>query len=251
MRLEELIEKNYDKLNENDFYIWKYIVYHKEECRNMSIHQLAEKCNVSHTTILRFAHKLGLDGYSEMKVYLKWENKNKVSITDDDIKNTCKYIEKTMYEIKDMDFTYMFELLDEAENIYVYGTGEVQKNVAKELKRVMLFCNKLVYNLEGSSEREIILNSLTSKDVFFLLSLSGENKSVNEFAEKLKERNIKIISIAKEGDNELVELSDFPIKFYSHDINLNKYGDKYWATTQFFLINEIIMLKYLKYISNK
>ena len=251
MRLEELIEKNYDKLNENDFYIWKYIIYHKKECSNMSIHELAEKCNVSHTTILRFAHKLGLDGYSEMKVYLKWENKNKLAVTDDDIKNTCKYIEKTMCEIKDMDFTYIFELLDEAENIYVYGTGEVQKNVAKELKRVMLFCNKLVYNLEGSSEREIILNSLTQKDVFFLLSLSGENKSVNEFAKKLKKRNIKIISITKAGNNELAELSDFSINFYSHDINLNIHGDKYLATTQFFLINEIIMLKYLKYISNK
>lgn len=105
MRLEELVEANYDKLNENDFYIWRYIVYHKNECKEMSIQQLAEKCNVSHTTILRFVHKLGLDGYSEMKVYLKWESKNKTYVKEKDIKTSCNCIEKTMDEIRCMDLT--------------------------------------------------------------------------------------------------------------------------------------------------
>lgn len=251
MSLEELVKKNYDKLNENDFYIWKYIIYHKEECKSMSIQELADRCNVSHTTILRFAHKLGLDGYSEMKVYLKWESKNKVPILDEDIEKTCQYIEKSINEIKKRDFDELFEAIDNAENIYVYASGEVQKNAAKELKRIMLFANKLVYNLEGKSETEIILESITKNDLFFMISLSGENSIVNNFAYKLKEKGVKVVSITIEGDNKLSSISDFSIQFYSNSIMFSENRDSYWGTTQFFIINELLMLKYLKYISNK
>ena len=37
MRLESLIKENYEKLNENDLYIWNYILHHKKECQTMSI----------------------------------------------------------------------------------------------------------------------------------------------------------------------------------------------------------------------
>ena len=71
MKLEELINKHYDQLNANDFHIWNYISNNKHECQKMAIDQLAYKCNVSRTTILRFAQKISLKGYSELKLYLK------------------------------------------------------------------------------------------------------------------------------------------------------------------------------------
>ena len=54
MKLEELINKNYRQLNENDLYIWNYINHHKKECEHLSIDELALRCNVSRSTILRF-----------------------------------------------------------------------------------------------------------------------------------------------------------------------------------------------------
>ncbi|MDE6195793.1 MAG: MurR/RpiR family transcriptional regulator, partial [Erysipelotrichaceae bacterium] len=72
MTLEKLVNQYYDKLNENDKYIWQYIYHHQQECQKMSIQELARICNVSHTTIIRFAKKIGLDGYSDIKMYLKW-----------------------------------------------------------------------------------------------------------------------------------------------------------------------------------
>ena len=73
MHLEQLIEQNYHKLNESDLYIWNHIRTHPDECRDISIDALSEACCVSHTTILRFAKKLGLSGFSELKVILKWQ----------------------------------------------------------------------------------------------------------------------------------------------------------------------------------
>ena len=52
MKLEELINKNYRQLNENDLYIWNYINHHKKECEHLSIDELALRCNVSRSTIL-------------------------------------------------------------------------------------------------------------------------------------------------------------------------------------------------------
>ena len=41
MKLEKLINDNYDKLNENDLHIWNYLLSHKEECKSLSIQGLA------------------------------------------------------------------------------------------------------------------------------------------------------------------------------------------------------------------
>ena len=76
MMLDEMVNSHYDQLNENDLYIWQYIYHHKSDCQKMSIQELARTCNVSHTSIIRFCKKIGLDGYSELKIHLKWSIKN-------------------------------------------------------------------------------------------------------------------------------------------------------------------------------
>jgi RpiR family transcriptional regulator, glv operon transcriptional regulator len=109
MRLEELVNKFHQHLNQTDEMIWKYIYHHKIECRKMSIHQLAAACNVSSTTIVRFAQKLSLDGFSDLKTMLKIEA-DLISIPEDDA----------------------------IKKIYV------QSNVVKELKRLFLFDKVLI-----------------------------------------------------------------------------------------------------------
>lgn len=250
MRLESLIEENYEKLNENDLYIWNYILHHKEECQTMSIQELASKCNISHTTILRFTHKLGLQGYSEMKIHLKWENNQQRQLNNKEIENVYKDIEKTIEVMKNRDFYDVFELFDKADKIYIYGSGAVQKSAAEDLKRNMIFGNKLIYVLEGREETKIISDILTSKDVFILLSLSGNNLFMIEFARKLKVKGVKIISITQVGNNELASISDISLQFYTHSILVNQNKMEFCSTTQFFLVNQILLLKYLEYNSN-
>lgn len=250
MRFESLIDENYEKLNENDLYIWNYILNHKKECQTMSIQELASNCNVSHTTVLRFAQKLGLQGYSELKIYLKWEEKEINQFDIKEIEKSCNDIEKTMEIMKQRDFHDVFELFDNADKIYIYGSGAVQKSAAKDLKRSMIFGNKLVYVLEGKEETNIILDSLSSKNVFFLLSLSGDNLFMNDFARKLIEKGVKIISITQIGNNELSSLSNISLQFYTHPISIRNNKLELYSTAQFFIINQIMLLKFLEYNSN-
>lgn len=73
MTLEELVNSKLDKLNPTDLIVWRYIYAHKKECCYISIYDIADNCNVSRTTVLRFAKKLGLDGFSDLKMMLKME----------------------------------------------------------------------------------------------------------------------------------------------------------------------------------
>ena len=73
MQLDEIINKHKQDLNATDMVIWKYIVMHRQTVHHISIHELARACSVSSTTIVRFAQKLGLDGFGELKAVLKME----------------------------------------------------------------------------------------------------------------------------------------------------------------------------------
>lgn len=128
MSLDKLVYKHYKNLNENDKYIWGYILNNKKKCQNMSIQELSASCNVSHTTILRFAQKLGLNGYSELKFYLKLENSEQVNQEKVDLRNLVDDTNKTMNILMEFDYSKIFNLLDNCNKIYAYGSGEVQKN---------------------------------------------------------------------------------------------------------------------------
>ncbi|HGS9970119.1 TPA: MurR/RpiR family transcriptional regulator, partial [Clostridioides difficile] len=53
MRLESLVNQNYDNLNENDKIIIKQILICQREYRNFSCEKIANECNVSRATLLR------------------------------------------------------------------------------------------------------------------------------------------------------------------------------------------------------
>lgn len=247
LRLETLIYENYNKLNENDKHIWNYILNNKLECENMSIQELASNCNVSHTTILRFAQKIGLNGYSELKFYLKVENNNKCVFDKGEIINISDDINKTMDMLIKRDFSDICYLLDNCKQIYAYGTGEVQSNAVKELKRNLLSIGKLVNVLEGNDELEIITNYITEEDMIFLISLSGENKTVNNFAKDLNDKGVKVISITESGNNTLSKISDINIQFYTHEVARLEDNLQIFSASQFFIINEFLLVKYLEY----
>ena len=145
------------------------------------------------------------------------------------------------------DFSDICYLLDNCKKIYVYGTGEVQKNAAKELKRNFLYVGKLVDVIEGKDELEILNNYITEEDIIFLISLSGENKVINKFAKNLNKKGTKIISITQSGNNSLSKESDMSIQFYTHEVAQLEDNLQIFLSSQFFIINEFLLIKYLEY----
>ena len=74
MQLTERINAHLRDLSDADKCIWRYIESNRAAACRSSIHDLARACAVSSASVVRFAQKLGFDGFSEMKAVMRMED---------------------------------------------------------------------------------------------------------------------------------------------------------------------------------
>lgn len=248
MNLNDLVRKHYLDLNENDIYIWQYLSHHRNEIALLSLHKIAKNINVSETSITRFAKKLGLTGFQELKTYLKWENFDEESFNKDAIHVVTRNFQETIKMLQEKDFTDIFEIFMKAKILYLYPTGEVQKNMALEFKREFIYAKKIVYIIENVNELDLILNSVSKDDAFIIISLSGENEMSLVLAKLLKRYHVPSIGIAGTSSNSLFSLCDHYIEFKSQYLDLGYEHLNHCSTAQFFLVVNYLFLRFLEYL---
>lgn len=248
MRLAELVNQHYNELSSNDLYIWDYIQSHTQECQNLSIIELAQRCHVSKTTILRFAQKLSLKGYSELKVYLSWENRPEEDMVIDErlIEHVCDTSKHAIDEMRERDFTDICEMLYRSNRIFVYGTGALQDSVAREIQRMFLYCGEFIYVLSGEKETEMVLPYLKRDDVVILVSLRGEGERINEFAAQLRLKNIATISMTRLKNNDLAHKCTKSIYITTSQIKIGSHI-LHEAANLYFVLAELLFLRYSQY----
>lgn len=251
MTLDEIVADHYDKLNENDLYVWQYISHHKIECQKMSIQELAYACNVSHTSILRFAKKLGLEGYSELKVHIKWSLKQNARYDNKALHRCAVALKETIDMMETADFDRTLQYLDQAQRIFIYATGEVQYHVAQELKREFIYNRKIMHIIEGEAELDTVLNRANQRDVFIILSLSGTNLIAITLAKVLKKMKIPSIGIALNTDTLLSKNCSEFIGFKTSYFDSRYFDKRYCCTGALFIIANLLFLRYMEYCSLK
>ena len=153
MKLEALVSRHYDELNPNDLIIWRYITQNKEQCLNMTIEALAQLCNVSRSTVMRFAQKIGLSGYSELKAGLRVElEEDEVPLSRNLVSLICDSNIKAIHHFQSQNYDDICQILYNAKRIFMYGTGSLQKSVCREFQRMMLSLNILVNDIPAEGE---------------------------------------------------------------------------------------------------
>lgn len=248
MKLEELVNKNYQQLNENDLYIWNYIIHHKKECEHLSIDELAMRCNVSRSTILRFSKRLGLRGYAEFKVFLRIDNQSeKQSAIVDDIYNS--YVEMLQH-FKDYQYKNIAKCIYEAKNLFVYGTGLIQENTAQHLKRSFSLVNRLFLDIDTLADFEGYINLFDANDVFIAISFTGENKRLLEYIYRLKAKGVVIVAIIANNDCTLSHICDYnlPVKTIPIITNMKRRED---LVGMYFVLVDFILANYIEYAINR
>ncbi len=247
MAIADLVKLNFKKLNESDICIWKYIDSHRQECVQCTIEELAKNCNVSRTTVLRFAKKLSMEGFSELKIHLKMEQGQFLKPGRDILKLVCDDYRKRLDEMEKIDYSNICRLIYEAKRIFVYGSGAVQSCVAKEFHRAFLCAKVCIHQIEGQkSEQQWMLDMLGEGDLVIIVSLSGESAHVLDFARMLKMKGIPIISMTKLKNNTLVQMSEESI-YISTSMVGTSYIKNYETTTLYFMTVELLLIKYLLY----
>ena len=252
MRLDEIINTHRQSLNETDMVIWKYILQHREVARHISIHELAKACCVSSTTIVRFAQKLGLDGFGELKAILKMEEQETPRYSSNVLEDLSDFYLKTGEKIFKRNFDSASRLVHEANRVFTYASGYVQANVLQELKRLFFYDNVFLYDIPAREEFYSVLETLTKDDLFIIVSLSGETPAVVEFARELQLRDIPLISITKLHDNTLASLSTVnlyisPAEFQLYDAEDGKHIS-FKSMMPYFMLIEVWYVKYRMYV---
>lgn len=247
MRLETLVQQQYDRMSTSEHMVWQYICYHRQECQTMSLHQLADACQVSHTSVLRFLQLIGMDGFNEFKIFLKWEDRKQIELDERHVRTVCFDLTRTINSAENADYTELFRCMDAAGCMYAYGTGSIQKSAARILKNNLIPLGRLVNIIEGQEERDMAQLQMKPNDLMFLFSASGNNQQMNAYAAKIKQRGVRLVAICQDGVNDLAQLCDFYLPFYTQRFDVGEHSTPYYSVSGMVNLAEIMVLKYASY----
>lgn len=250
MRVDERYNKYYQDLNDSDRLIWHYLSSNRKECSNLSINELADRCHVSRTTILRFSKKLRFKGYSELKMTLRQEENEQAGPTDAMHRVVGVYNDEIKRIIR-QDCDRLFELFDRSKNLYVYSTGRIQSSAAHEITRIFLEAGLLFYEVKGPAESRSLLRTLTADDCVIMISCSGESEEAVTFARTLNVHGVPTISMTLLQENKLARLSDYNLYVSSADFSFDALDINYKSLTGFFILIEMLFMKYISYREKK
>lgn len=249
MTIDELVNQYYDRLNDSDLYIWNYVQNHKQQVKESTIEELAKCCNVSKTSVIRFAKKLSLSGFSELKVYLKLENEKPIYENTEIqlLDQLCSNYTEAIETLKNSNMDNAFDIMYNAKRVFLFGSGSIQLNVAREIYRLFFNGGEYFHYFDCKYDVEDIMYNLTETDAMIIISLNGESDTVIDLAKKLKMKNVPVISITKFKNNTLASLSTESLYFSALDYQLPDNGRLLGLLSLMFVFSEIFYIKYQIY----
>ena len=255
MRFEEIVNAHYKNLNANDQYILRIVSADRKACVKLSINELAQRCNVSRTTILRFTQKLGFEGYSAFKAFLAFEgSEGAVAAVQEQDLVECLYDDMAALkqQVSREKLWPVCALLHRARRVFVYGTGATQKEIAKELQRIFMSLRKYLHIVDGEAELQSLLDDLQAEDVVLLISYSGANSFLKEIVQSLAIRAVPYISLTQCSENFLAQharcalyVPITPVRIPTGPMGI------YNSTVLFFIVADILMRRYVEYIGQQ
>lgn len=107
----------------------------------------------------------------------------------------------------------------------------------------------MVYVIDKESP-DVIIEKIHKNDVIFAFSLSGENNEMINFLKNLKTKPV-LASITKLSNNSLAQMSTYNIPFVTHEVFEYESRTNISPISQFYVVIDFIILKYLSYKENK
>ena len=194
MKLEQQINKYYDSLTPNEQYICECILNHKNDCIRLSIDEFAIKYHISTSGLSRFSQKIQLSGYSELRAVLRLNESNQVK-NNKSIDQLMDCYNKVIEDIDQKDCTKIFEKMNSANRIIVFGEDFFQGRVAKEMKRIFLPTGKIIYDAYGHDIIQTLKKFIQEDDIIFYISLNGQSPTIIELAQEMRMRGVKTLKL--------------------------------------------------------
>ncbi len=229
------IKINYEAFSKSEKKIADFLMENPNNLLPLYITELAEKCDTSEATIVRFAKRLGFDGYQQLKLAIAQEsNIRPVSenITSQDdafdiLSKVCEDIycslEKTKQAIDKKALQNCCDKLLSASKILVFGLGNsasVALDTAHKMFRLGL--NAIAYT--DNHMQAIAAAHTNEKSVVIGISHSGRSKDIIQALQTAKERAATTISLTNYGKSPIEKVSDILLCTVSDETNYRILG---------------------------
>lgn len=244
MKLAQLMNQNYDRLNENDKILLAAILSEPQEFSKLSCAQISERCHISRATLLRALRKLGLTSFSDLKLALKEDGSSGQEI-DINFDAVCDIYHRLIDELNEFSYFHICEMFYESDVIYIYGTGNEQKTLAEEFKRIFLSAGKCVVDLFDFGEIDFMKTAFRESDVFVVISLSGETKAGIEILNLVLPTGVRTLSITRLQNNTISRMCEANLYVATQMVQSQM---SYELVSGFYMLLDMLFLNYLEYM---
>ncbi|WP_262315888.1 MurR/RpiR family transcriptional regulator [Lacticaseibacillus parakribbianus] len=218
----------YDKLrtlNGLESAVYTYINQHQASVEKMTIRELAEKAHVSTTTILRFANKMGFEGYSELRYALKQHRAKLAAAQPQTGYDISIPVAEFFESVNSPDFTQLIDRalthIQPAPMVLLCGIGTGQA-LAEYGARYWSNVGKFSLAITDTDYPFPVQNPVLQDTVMIALSVSGESQQVIEMASRAQQNGVFVIALTNRSDSTLAHMSDLVLAYYMPEI---KHGD--------------------------
>ncbi|MFV0552252.1 MAG: MurR/RpiR family transcriptional regulator [Anaerorhabdus sp.] len=246
--------REYRNLSEAENQVRDYLLKNSKEIIDKSIYELAEKTYTSPATIVRLCKKLGVKGFSQLKIQIASEIKafdtihldilDTTSIAkDDSVKQiidkvtniSIQSIEETRILLDEKKLLNSARELMKASVIDFYGVG-ASNTVAFDAAYKFVRIGKSVSCFQ-LSDRQIVQAINSDKNhVGVLFSYSGETREIIEMAKTLQDNAVTTIAITCSTKSTLADLCDFAL-FVSSKETIFRSGAMSSRTAQLYIVD--------------
>ena len=219
--MQSQIRNLYSSLRPSEKKVADFLLENPDKVIYLSISECAEKCDVSETTVIRFARLLGLSGYQELKIELaktavapSGSLSEEIRPEDTMTEAVTKALQADARAVLDtlgiMDLDNLEEAVKAiggANRVLICGAG-TSGLAGQYLAYKLLRTGIEVFSYTDFHFQLMSTSILEPGDVAVCISYSGSTKQVLELAELVQSQRITVISITNYRRSPLVKHSD-------------------------------------------
>lgn len=254
MKLEKLTHA-YDELSVLEKKVVEYITKHPEKVVTMTTRELSDTLFISKTTVINLAKKLGFDGYTELKYYLKNHlgNQEAFEVPDEEmvfknmIDSLSEEVTKTLSIQQEINVRQIVKILTESRTIYVVSRGASKPFGSYLSSRLSMLKIRCIF-VDDLNLIDILNHNIDADESVLLISLSGNTKRVIDISKAAHIRGAKVMALTSFSDTKVQRNADVSMYCYAKDTE-TEYNDLISRVGIHLLIQ--IIISYTKYYLDK
>lgn len=229
------IKIQYDTFSKGEKKIADFLMQNPNHILPLYITELAEKCGTSEATIVRFAKRLGFDGYQQLKIAIAQETETRPineNITQSDsagdiFQKVCDDIycslEKTKKAIDNDGLENCCKAILASNNILVCGLGN-SASVAIDASHKMFRLGLKAYAYTDNHMQAIAAAHTDENSVVIGISHSGQSKDIVQAMQIAKSNGATTVAVTNFGRSPIHKVSDIVLSTVSDETNYRILG---------------------------